>query len=78
MSASNPSLPAPCPPRPHRARLLASTYENMTRQELVERLYIVEDQNHLLRLLNTTSTNLLAFLREGGAADGLWERSVRG
>ncbi|KAL0634050.1 hypothetical protein Q9L58_006998, partial [Maublancomyces gigas] len=48
----------------------------MTRQELVDRLLIVDDQNHLLRLLNKTSINLLTVLRERGARDGLWERRV--
>lgn len=37
---------------------------------------MIEEQNHLLRLLNTTSMNLLALLRERGAADGVWERGV--
>lgn len=72
VSASDPILPAHHRP----ARLLASTYYNMTREELVDRLWIVEDLNHLLRLLNSTSMNLLAVLRERGTLDGFWERSV--
>lgn len=76
MSASDAILPTPCPTRSRPARLRASAYEIMTREELVDRLFIVEDQNHLLRLLNTTSINLLTVLRDGGAEDGRWERRV--
>lgn len=67
MSAADGNILAPC---------LWSPYGHMTRQQLVYRLIMIEEQNNLLRLLNTTSMNLLALLRERGAADGVWERGV--
>lgn len=73
MADSNLAVPSLSSPRPHPHR---NPHAKVTDEDLVARVWVLEDQNNLLRQVNATMSRLLEDLREATDNDTLWNRSM--